>query len=300
MKEIVIIGGMTACGKSAAAVELALRLDGEVISADSAQIYRGMDIGTAKISQAEMQGVPHHLIDELEPDEAYNVAVFKARAKGLIDEIHARGRLPIICGGTGFYINALLYDADFEGGQADHALRTQLEKMDGDELFAQLQELDPAAAEAIDKNNKKRVVRAVEYFKSTGKKISEHNEAQKQRQPAYDAKIFILSSERQSMYARINKRVDDMLAQGLVAEVAGLLQAYDPSLTSMQAIGYKEIIQHLQGQSTLDEAINAIKQGTRRFAKRQLTWFKHQLPHATWLDVDDTSQGQALTLCNSY
>ncbi|MCL2168810.1 MAG: tRNA (adenosine(37)-N6)-dimethylallyltransferase MiaA [Defluviitaleaceae bacterium] len=286
MERIVIIGGMTACGKSAVAVELAKMLDGEVVSADSAQIYRGMDIGTAKVTAAEMQGVPHHLIDELMPDKAYNVAVFKAMAQERIKEIAKRGRVPIICGGTGFYINALVYNADFDGGQADLELRAMLEKEDSDGLFERLKIIDPKAAESIPKNNTKRIIRALEYHATTGQRISEHNEQQKARQPAYDARIFVLFSERATMYERINRRVDEMLENGLVAEVSGLLERYDPALTSMQAIGYKEIAQHLQGNCTLQEAIDAIKQGTRRFAKRQVTWFRHQLPQADWIDVD--------------
>ena len=285
MTKIVIIGGMTACGKTAAAVELAHAIDAEVISADSAQIYRGMDIGTAKATAAEMQGVPHHLINELNPDESYNAAVFQLMANSRIEEIIARGKMPIICGGTGFYINALLYNADFEGGQADYELRAELEKLDSAQLFEQLKDIDPASADNIGIGNKKRMVRALEFFQSTGKKISEHNELQKAQKPAYDARIFVLSSEREQMYARINQRVDEMLKNGLVAEVAGLLECYSPTLSSLQAIGYKEIIQHLQGHCTLDEAANAIKQATRRFAKRQVTWFKHQLPQADWIDV---------------
>ena len=283
--DILIIAGMTACKKSDTAIELALRLNGEIISADSAQIYRKMDIGTAKVMPSQMQGIKHHLIDELNPDDDYNVAVFKERGKALITDILARGKLPIICGGTGFYINALLHDNDFEGGSADLALRAQLEKLNESELFIKLEEIDPASAEAIPQNNKKRVVRAIEFFHTTGVRISDHNLAQKSLKPAYDANIFVLSCEREKMYARINKRVDLMMQGGLVDEVEGLLQVYDPALTSMQAIGYKEVVQHLQGNCTLDEATDAIKQGTRRFAKRQVTWFKHQLPQATWVDI---------------
>jgi tRNA dimethylallyltransferase len=286
-KEIVVICGPTACGKSATAVKMAQKLGGEVISADSAQIYRGMDIGTAKILPHEMGGVIHHLIDELNPDEPYNVAIFAARAKALIAEISQRGRLPIICGGTGFYINALLYDADFNQGASDPALRQKLENFDNELLYQMLQEVDPKATTYIDKNNIKRIIRALEFHAATGQQISKHNEQQREgRKIAYNAQIFVLSGCRQLMYDRINARVDDMITKGLVDEVAGLLSKYDANLPSLQALGYKEIIRHLKGEITLNEAINAIKQGTRRFAKRQITWFKHQLPESTWVDID--------------
>ena len=282
---MIVIGGATATGKSAIAIKLAQELDGEVISADSAQIYCGMDIGTAKLRPCEMKGIPHHLIDELSPNEPYNVAIFTERAKILIDEITSRNKLPIICGGTGFYINALLYNATFDESTIDLRLREKLHQTPFDELTKKLEIIDPKAAE-IYKGNTKRVIRAIEFFETTGKKISEHNEEQKAAHPAYNAKIFILGGDRQKMYERINKRVDDMLEQGLVAEVMRLVTHFSPTLTSMQAIGYKEIVRYIQGSCTLDDAISAIKQGTRRFAKRQITWFKHQLPQGIWVDVD--------------
>jgi tRNA dimethylallyltransferase len=283
-----VICGPTACGKSAAAIEAAQKLDGEVISADSAQIYRGMDIGTAKILPHEMGGVAHHLIDELWLNEAYNAAIFATRAKSLIGEIAARGRLPIICGGTGFYINALLFGNDFNLGAPDPILRKNLSNIPPERLFQMLEAVDPGAAIAIGKNNTKRIIRALEFYETTGQQISIHNEKQKNAPPAYDARIYVLSGDRERMYDRINRRVDDMIEKGLVAEVSGLLTKYDLALPSLQALGYKEIIRHLRGELTLDEAINAVKQGTRRFAKRQITWFKHQLPQATWVDVDSS------------
>lgn len=287
MKKILIIGGATATGKSAAAIRIAHRLGGEVISADSMQIYRGMDIGTAKLVPDEMQGIPHHLIGELNPDDTYNVAVFKDIAKQRIDEIYARQKIPIICGGTGFYINALLYDVDFSQNEADHIYRQKLEKMHIDELWDILRKIDPKATEMIDKNNIKRVVRAIEYHNTTGGKISEHNERERARSPAYEAQIFVLNTERDKLYERINCRVDDMVAQGLVAEVQGLLDnGYASNLVSMQGIGYKEIVKYLNKEYDLDNAVSAIKQATRHFAKRQITWFKHQLPQAIWIDIN--------------
>ena len=293
MTKITIICGPTACGKTPAAVQLAKAAGGEVISADSMQIYRGMDIGTAKATPAEMQGVPHHLIDELWPNEAYNVAIFARRAADLIADIAARGKMPIICGGTGFYINALLYGANFDtSGDSDRdtALRAHFEGIAASHgagcLHDLLREVDSASADAIPPNNVKRVVRALEYHKIYGRPISAHNAALRTSDAAYDAQIFVLHSERAAMYDRINKRVDKMLGMGLVSEVEALLSAgYSPRLTSMQGLGYKEIVKYLQRDCTLDEAVNAIKQGTRRFAKRQVTWFKHQLPCAEWVDV---------------
>ncbi|MCL2753380.1 MAG: tRNA (adenosine(37)-N6)-dimethylallyltransferase MiaA [Defluviitaleaceae bacterium] len=286
MQKIIIIGGATATGKSAATVAMAQSIGGEIISADSMQIYRKMDIGTAKVMPNEMKGIPHHLIDELDPDEPYNVAIFAQMAKRRIEEIAARNKVPIICGGTGFYINALLYGADFSQTTADHDLRRSLEQKSVNELWGILQKVDPNSAKQLDKNNKKRVVRAIEYNQTTGEKISEHNERERARSPAYDAKVFLLDAERSLLYGRINSRVDDMVANGLVSEVQGLLDAgYSPNLVSMQGIGYKEIVRYLQGECSLDEAIAAIKQATRRFAKRQITWFKHQLPQAVWVDI---------------
>jgi len=301
MHKIVIIAGATATGKSGAAVELAQKFDGEVISADSMQIYKGMDIGTAKITKEEMRGVPHYLVDELWPNEVYNVAIFKERAKGLIEDIAARGKLPIICGGTGFYINALLYDAQFDGGADPNPdFRHKLEELAREyghlHLYDMLVKTDPQSALEIDKNNIKRVMRALEYYHITGECISEHNARRRARRPAYDARIFVLGGARELMYDRINRRVDAMIEEGLVAEVEGLLsKGYGAGLVSMQGLGYKEVAKYLQGEYGLDEAIAAVKQGTRRFAKRQIAWFKHQLKEAEWVYVDEDSWRESLS-----
>ncbi|MCL2855697.1 MAG: tRNA (adenosine(37)-N6)-dimethylallyltransferase MiaA [Defluviitaleaceae bacterium] len=288
MDKIIIIGGPTATGKSGTAVALAKLIFGEIISADSMQIYHGMDIGTAKILHKEMEGVPHHLIDQISPDQPYNVAIFKAAAKELIGQIISRGATPIICGGTGFYINALLYDVDFDQkADPNPEYRKKLQMMNADQLFTILEQHDPCSAQVLDKNNIKRVMRALEFYHVTGQRISDHNQNQRSRPSAYDAHIFILNNHRDRLYSRINKRVDDMVEKGLVEEVRFLLDRYDPALVSMQGLGYKEIVPYLQGETDLEAAVNAIKQGTRRFAKRQITWFKHQLPSAIWLDVDN-------------
>ncbi|MDR2183269.1 MAG: tRNA (adenosine(37)-N6)-dimethylallyltransferase MiaA, partial [Clostridiales bacterium] len=286
MTKIVVICGPTACGKTPAAIHLARLIGGEIISADSMQIYRQMDIGTAKATPDEMRGVPHHLIDELAPDADYSVAIFKNRAAGLIKDIASRGKMPIICGGTGFYINALLYDTKFDTEiDSDWDYRQNLEEIAKEKgphhLHDMLKNVDPQAAKAIDINNVKRVVRALEYFRRHNALISLHNLQQKEKRqrPAYDAQVFVLHGERAAMYDRINRRVDKMAAAGLVEEVAALLSAgYSPDLPSMQGLGYKEIVKYLQSEQPLEMAITAVKRGTRHFAKRQLTWFRNQLP----------------------
>jgi len=304
MTKIVVICGPTACGKTPSAIHLAQMLDGEIISADSMQIYRQMDIGTAKVTRDEMRGIPHHLIDELSPDDDYSVAVFKNRAKGLIENIAGRGKMPIICGGTGFYINALLYDAEFEVEiDSDWEYRQHLESIAKDKgaehLHNMLRDIDPEAAKSIDIGNVKRVVRALEYFRRHNALISLHNQQQKEKRqkPAYDAQIFVLHGERAAMYDRINRRVDRMVDAGLVEEVAALLAAgYSPNLPSMQGLGYKEIVKYLQTDYDLDAAITAVKRGTRHFAKRQLTWFRHQLSGLPvhWVDIDEFGDNAAI------
>jgi len=291
--KIVVICGPTACSKSNTAVQLAKNLDGEIISADSMQIYKYMDIGTAKLMPEEMGGILHYLIDELAPDAPYNAAIFKNAAAKLIDDITRRGKTPIVCGGTGFYINALLYDADLDSDtDSDPAYRAELAAIAAEKgeifLHNMLKNVDSEGATAVDVNNVKRVIRALEYFKCHGQPISLHNQIQKQKQAAYDADVFVLSADRATLYERVNQRVDAMVEAGLVDEVVGLLEmGYLPNLTSMQGLGYKETIKYLHGECSFDEAITSIKQGTRRFAKRQITWFRHQLKGARWVDVDN-------------
>ena len=302
MTKIIVICGPTACGKTPTAIALAQHLHGEIISADSMQIYKHMDIGTAKVRPEEMQGIPHHLIDDLEPNEPYSVAIFKNRASELIKDITARGKIPIICGGTGFYINALLFDAALDAGiDSDKDYRQQLEGIAKEKgaifLHDMLKEVDAEAAKSIDINNVKRVIRALEYSRQHNTLISLHNQQQKEKhsRPAYDAGIFVLHGERAAMYDRINRRVDKMVAAGLVEEVAALLAAgHSPALPSMQGLGYKEIIKYLQDECLLEDAITAVKRGTRHFAKRQLTWFRHQLPESHWVDIDEFADNSAI------
>ncbi|MCL2703778.1 MAG: tRNA (adenosine(37)-N6)-dimethylallyltransferase MiaA [Defluviitaleaceae bacterium] len=296
----IIIGGPTATGKTAAAVELALLIGGEVISADSMQVYKYMDIGTAKPTAEEMKGVPHRLIDELYPDEPYSAYEFKKRAASYAADARSRGKYPIICGGTGFYTNALINGTDFSDISPDIEFRGELYSLaeqDGAEaLHRQLASCDPKAAEEIHPNNIKRVIRALEYFKQTGTPISAHNIKERQKTPE-NAKIAILSTDRHLLYNRINKRVDVMLEAGLEAEVRGLLKCgYAPGLVSMQGLGYKEIIRYINGLYSLDDAAEAIKTGTRHYAKRQLTWFTRQIypDNVSWYDISDFNDHKQL------
>ena len=285
---LIIITGPTASGKTALSVELAKRIGGEIISADSMQVYRHMDVGSAKVTKSEMDGVPHHLIDVLDPQDAFNVVVFQNLAKKAMDEIYKKGHVPIIAGGTGFYIQAVLYDINFSKDDDNHKIREELEglaKEKGVEyLHEELLKIDPASADAIHANNVKRVIRALEYFKLTGQKISEHNEEQREKESPYDFSYFVLNDHRELLYERIDKRVDEMVTEGLVEEVQQLKNmGYDRSFVSMQGLGYKEILSYLEGEISLEEAIYIIKRDTRHFAKRQITWFKRE-KEVTWVN----------------
>lgn len=287
-KPMIILTGPTAVGKSALSVELAKKINGAVISADSMQVYRHMDIGSAKITPEEMQGVTHYMIDELEPDEEFHVVRFVTMAKEYLKEIYADGKIPIIAGGTGFYIQALLYDIDFTEQQCDETYRRQLEDLarehGAEYLHGILREVDPASAEAIHANNIKRVIRALEFYQLSGKKISEHNETERQKQSPYNFAYFVLTDERAKLYERIDRRVDAMIEAGLVEEVKKLKSiGCSREMVSMQGLGYKEILAYLDGGCTLEEAVYIIKRETRHFAKRQLTWFKRERD-VIWLD----------------
>lgn len=280
-KPLIILTGPTAVGKTKASIGLAKAVDGEIISADSMQVYRHMDIGSAKIKPEEMEGIPHHLIDVLEPDDEFHVVKFQQLAKKAMREIWERGHIPIVTGGTGFYIQALLYDIDFDENEKEDACRKELEayaKEHGAEaLHEKLALVDPASAEMIHPNNIKRVIRALEFYEQTGKRISEHNETQRQKESPYAFAYFVLTDDRAHLYERINRRVDQMIEEGLVNEVQALKdKGYTKQLVSMQGLGYKEILDYLDGNCTLEEAIYTIKRDTRHFAKRQLTWFKRE------------------------
>jgi len=290
---LVILTGPTAVGKTKLSVELAKSINGEIISADSMQVYRRMNIGTAKVTESEKEGISHHLIDILEPWEDFNVVSFQTFASQAVRQIRERGRIPILVGGTGFYIQALLYGIDFTENEADLMLRSRLEaesdKDGGRSLYQYLQTIDPAAAEAIHPNNRKRVIRAVEFYELTGQRISDHNKSQRSNVSCYNSAYFVLTMNRETLYQRIDMRVDQMLQEGLVDEVLSLLnEGCTPELVSMQGLGYKEIFRYLNGEITLDEAVYILKRDTRHFAKRQLTWFRRERD-VIWLDKDNQS-----------
>lgn len=281
MKKLIILTGPTAAGKTKLSIALAHAINGEIISADSMQVYKHMDIGSAKIRPEEMQGIKHYLVDILEPSEDFNIVLFQKYAKQAMKEIYAKGKTPILVGGTGFYIQSVLYDIDFQESGGDTALRAELEEIAKQKgaahLHNMLKECDERAAEEIHENNIKRVIRAIEFFRQTGQKISEHNETERQKQSAYDARYFVLTDERQKLYADIDRRVDIMVENGLVDEVKKLLDmGCSRDSTAMQGLGYKEILSYLEGETTLDEAVYIIKRDTRHFAKRQLTWFRRE------------------------
>jgi len=289
-KKLVIITGPTAVGKTDLSVYLAKKLNGSIISADSIQVYKYMDIGSAKITPEEMQGIKHYLVDELYPDEEFNIYRFKTMAKAAMDEIYAEGKIPIIVGGTGFYIQSVVYDIEFEDDENNYEYREKLEnlvKEKGNEyVHNMLKAVDPEAAEAIHMNNSKRVIRALEYYNQTGRKISEHNTEQREKSSPYDFKYFVLNRDRNVLYERIDKRVDIMIDDGLVSEVRGLLEmGYDRNLVSMQGLGYKEIAAYLEGEISLEEAKYILKRDTRHFAKRQLTWFRRERD-VIWMDYE--------------
>ncbi len=280
-KPLIILTGPTAVGKTELSIGLAKAVNGEIISADSIQVYKHMDIGSAKIMPEEMQGIKHYLVDELEPDEEFNIYRFKEMSLKYMEDIYSRGKVPIIVGGTGFYIQGILYDIDFSENDADTSYREELREIadtkGANVLHEMLRSVDKESADKIHYNNVKRVIRALEYYKQTGNKISEHNEEQRNNVSPYAFKYFVLNDDRDLLYSRIDKRVDIMIEKGLVDEVKKLKDmGYTPDMTSMQGIGYKEIFSYLMGEISLDEAIDLIKKDTRHFAKRQLTWFRRE------------------------
>lgn len=290
-KPLIILTGPTAVGKTKLSIQLAKAIGGEIISADSMQVYKGMDIGSAKIKKEEMDGVTHYLIDVLEPNEEFHVVRFQQMAKQAMDAIYAKGNVPIVVGGTGFYIQALLYDIDFTENEEDHAYRQELEKIAQEKgntyLHEQLRTVDPKSAEDIHANNVKRVIRALEFYHQTGTKISEHNAAERAKSSPYDFCYFVLNDERAKLYERINLRIDEMIKEGLVQEVEALKdKGYTKDMVSMQGLGYKEILDYLNGVTTLDEAVYILKRDTRHFAKRQITWFKRERD-VIWVNKND-------------
>lgn len=299
MKEkLLIITGPTGIGKTSLSIEIAKRIDGEIISADSMQIYKYMNIGTAKIKDEEMDGIPHHLIDFLDLDEDFSVSDFRERAKKIITKLNNRDKIPMVVGGTGLYINSLVYDLNFTRVASDEGIRERLEgikeEFGNEYLLSMLQVIDPKSAEKINVNDTKRVIRAIEIYEITGKPMSQHNNNFRKINEDYDLIIIGLNMDRKALYDRINDRVDIMFEEGLVDEVKGLLSSgYDKNLVSIQAIGYKEVIMYLEGEITLDRAIELIKQGSRNYAKRQLTWFRRD-DRVKWFNRDEYSDFKEL------
>ena len=285
---LIILTGPTAVGKTSLSIELAKRIGGEIISADSMQVYRGMDIGSAKVTKEEMQGVPHYLIDEFEPWEEFHVVKFQEYAKRYIRQISEKGKIPILAGGTGFYIQAVLYDIDFTENGGDTNYRTFLQEIAREKgaqaLHEMLRTVDPDSAEVIHANNVKRVIRALEYYHETGEPISKHNEQERAKESPYRFAYFVLNDARDTLYQNIDLRVDEMMQAGLLDEVRRLREnGCTRDLVSMQGLGYKEMIDYLDGKYYLTEAVRVLKRDTRHFAKRQLTWFRRERD-VVWLD----------------
>lgn len=284
--KVIVICGPTASGKTALSIELAKRINGEIISSDSMQIYKKMNIGTAKPTQEEMQGIQHYLLDFVEPDQRYSVAEFKKDAENAIKEILSKGKIPIVVGGTGLYIDSLIYGIEYQEIEIDEEYRKELEdfanKNGLDELYEKAKEIDSKAMEKISHNDKKRIMRVLEIYKATGKTKTEQEEGSR-KELKYDYKVFAINMEREKLYERINKRVDIMIEQGLIEEVEKLLKEYNTFPTAMQGLGYKEVVEYLQEKTSKEEMIEKIKMETRRYAKRQLTWFKKN-KQTIWID----------------
>lgn len=297
---LIVLTGPTAVGKTKASIGLAKEIGGEIISADSMQVYQYMDIGSAKIRPEEMDGVPHYLVDALKPDEEFHVVRFQQMAKEAMKQIYADGHIPILTGGTGFYIQAVLYDIDFTENKGEPEYRRELEeyanKHGAELLHERLRNVDARAAEEIHAKNIKRVIRALEYHHLTGECISAHNEAQRAKESPYEFRYFVLNDERSRLYERIDDRVDEMMADGLLQEVEALKKrGYTRDLVSMQGLGYKELLAYLEGEITLEEAVYQIKRNTRHFAKRQLTWFKRE-KDVIWIDKSTYGYDEAAVL----
>jgi len=298
-RPLVILTGPTAVGKTALSISLAKTIGGEIISADSMQVYGRMDIGTAKIKKEETEGVPHHLIDVLEPEEPFDIVRFQTMAKQEMHAIYERGHIPVLVGGTGFYIQSVLYDIDFLEHCEESPCRKQLEEQaetpeGAAALYERLREIDPESAKLIHANNLKRVIRAIEFYEENHAPISAHNESQRKRRSPYAFCYFVLNEAREKLYARIDARVDRMMEDGLLKEVEDLrASGCTRGMVSMQGLGYKELLDYLDGQISLDEAVYRIKRDTRHFAKRQITWFKRERD-VIWLERGDFDSEDAI------
>ena len=287
-QKVIVICGPTASGKTALSIELAKKIDGEIVSCDSMQIYKEMDIGTAKPTLEEMQGIKHYMIGIISPNERYSVADYKKDAKKAIKEILGKGKVPIVVGGTGLYIDSLIYEIEYQDIEFDKEYREHLEKevkeKGLEELYNVAKEIDPEAIEKISKNDKKRILRILEIYHATGENKTEQERKSRQKEVEYDYKVYALNMDREKLYDRINKRVDKMIEEGLIQEVEKIYKKYNDFPTAMQGLGYKEVVEYLEGKLTKEEMIEKIKQETRRYAKRQLTWFRKN-KQTIWLDV---------------
>ena len=300
--KVIVICGPTASGKTALSIALAKKINGEIISCDSMQIYQDMDIGTAKPTLDEMQGIKHYLIDCVSPKERYSVADYKIEAKKAIKEIIKKGKMPIIVGGTGLYLDSLIYEIDYQDIEFDEAYRKELEKEveeNGlENSYEKAKQIDVKAIEKISKNDKKRILRILEIYHATGKTKTEQEIESRKREVEYDYKVYALNWDREKLYERINKRVDIMIEQGLIEEVKQILNKYDTFPTAMQGLGYKEVVEYLEGNLTEEEMIEKIKMETRRYAKRQLTWFRKN-KQTIWLNAEDKIQDNINIILNN-
>ena len=290
---LIVLTGPTAVGKTSLSISLAKAVNGEIISADSMQVYKKMDIGSAKIRSEEMQGIPHYLVDVLEPEEEFHIVKFQQMAKNAMEDIYSRGKIPILVGGTGFYIQAVTKDIDFTEAQQENDYRKELEALaeekGGEHLHEMLRKVDPVSADAIHAHNVKRVIRALEFYHQNGSPISAHNEEQKQHESPYNLAYFVLNMPRELLYERIDLRVDQMMKEGLLEEVSRLKEeGCHRGMVSMQGLGYKEILAYLDGEYPLEEAVRVLKRDTRHFAKRQLTWFRRE-QEVIWVNKDQFS-----------
>lgn len=292
-KDVIVIGGPTASGKTGLSVELAKRINGQIVSADSMQIYKEMDIGTAKVTKEEMQGIKHYMIDIVSPDKRYSVAEFKVDAENAIEEIIRNGYTPIVVGGTGLYINSLIYNINYPDLEFDKEYREYLEEKvqtEGlEKLYEQAKKIDEEAVAKISPNDKKRILRILEIYNQTGKTKTELERISREEPPKYNYKVYAINYERSKLYDRINLRVDKMLEEGLVQEVRNIKEKYKEFPTAMQGLGYKEVVQYLENRCTYNEMVEKIKQESRRYAKRQITWFK-AIKDIVWLDAEEGTQ----------
>ena len=292
-EKVIVICGPTASGKTALSIELAKKINGEIVSCDSMQIYKEMNIGTAKPTKEEMQGIKHYMIDIISPDERYSVADYKKQAKEAIKEILSKGKVPIVVGGTGLYVDSLIYEIDYPEIEFDEKYREELdqevEERGLEALYEKAKEIDEEAIKKISPNDKKRILRILEIYHATGKNKTEQEKESRKTPVEFDYKVFALNMDREKLYDRINKRVDIMIENGLIEEVENIYKKYNKFPTAMQGLGYKEVVQYLEKRLTKEEMIEKIKQETRKFAKRQLTWFRKN-KETIWLNADDTIQ----------